>query len=43
VVAQQNISRLVTMEQYREVLMEACAGKIADVKPAEAGSRAEKA
>jgi hypothetical protein len=42
VVQQQNISRRVTMEQYRSVLQAACAGKIASVKPAEAGTRAEK-
>ncbi len=42
VVGQQNISRRVTMQQYREVLQAACAGKIADVKPDEAGARAEK-
>jgi hypothetical protein len=42
VVGQQNISRRVTMQQYREVLQAACAAKIADVKPAEAGARAEK-
>jgi hypothetical protein len=42
VVAQQNISRRVTMQQYREVLQAACAGKIADVRPAEPGARAEK-
>jgi Putative zinc dependent peptidase (DUF5700) len=35
-IGQQNISRRVTMPQYR-----ACAGKIADVKPAEPGARAE--
>lgn len=42
VVQQQNISRRVTMEQYRSVLQAACAGKIAVVKPAEAGTRAER-
>jgi hypothetical protein len=42
VVQQQNISRRVTMQQYREVLQAACAGKVAEVKPAEAGARAEK-
>ena len=42
VVQQQNISRRVTMEQYRSVLQAACAGKIATVKPAEAGTRAER-
>jgi hypothetical protein len=42
VVQQQNISRRVTMEQYRSVLQAACAGKIAAVKPAEAGTRAER-
>ena len=42
VVGQQNISRRVTAQQYREVLWAACAGKIADVKPAEPGARAEK-
>jgi Putative zinc dependent peptidase (DUF5700) len=42
VVEQQNISRRVTMEQYRGVLQAACAGQIAAVKPAEAGTRAER-
>jgi hypothetical protein len=42
VVQQQNISRRVTMEQYRSVLQAACARKIAVVKPAEAGTRAER-
>lgn len=42
VVQQQNISRGVTMEQYRGVLRAACAGKVAEVAPAEAGVRAEK-
>jgi hypothetical protein len=42
VVQQQNISRRVTMQQYREVLQAACAGKVGEVKPAEAGARAEK-
>jgi hypothetical protein len=42
VVEQQNISRRVTMEQYRSVLQAACARKIAVVKPAEAGTRAER-
>jgi hypothetical protein len=42
VVQQQNISRRVTMEQYRSVLQAACAGKIAAAKPTEAGTRAEK-
>jgi hypothetical protein len=42
VVQQQNISRRVTKQQYREVLQSACAGKVAEVKPAEAGARAEK-
>lgn len=42
VVAQQNISRRITMQQYRNVLVSACAGKIADVKPAEPGARAAK-
>jgi hypothetical protein len=42
VVQQQNISRRVTMEQYRGVLQAACAGKIAAVKSAEAGTRAER-
>jgi Putative zinc dependent peptidase (DUF5700) len=42
VVAQQNISRRVTMQQYREVLEAACAGSVADVGPAEPGARAEK-
>jgi hypothetical protein len=42
VVEQQNISRRVTVEQYRSVLQAACARKIAAVKPAEAGTRAER-
>src|SRR5208282_835360 len=42
VVQQQNISRRVTVQQYREVLQAACLGKVAEVKPAEAGARAEK-
>jgi len=42
VVQQQNISRHVTMQQYREVLQAACAGTIAQVKPAEPGTRAER-
>jgi len=42
VVQQQNISRRVSADQYRQVLQAACAGKIAEVKPAEAGARAEK-
>jgi hypothetical protein len=42
VVKQQNISRMVTMDQYRAVLQAACAGKNAVVKPAESGSRAQK-
>jgi hypothetical protein len=42
VLQQQNISRRVTAQQYREVLHAACVGKVADVKPAETGARAEK-
>jgi hypothetical protein len=42
VVQQQNTSRRVTVQQYRDVLRAACAGKIADVKPSEPGARAEK-
>jgi hypothetical protein len=42
VVQQQNISRRVTMQQYREVLRAACLGRVVEVKPAEAGARAEK-
>ncbi len=42
VVQQQNISRRVTLQQYKNVVEAACAGKIADVKPAEPGSRAER-
>lgn len=42
VVAQQNISRRVTMQQYREVLQAACAGKVAGAEPAGPGARAEK-
>ena len=42
VVKQQNISRTVTMPQYRGVLEAACGGKIAVVKAAEDGTRAER-
>jgi hypothetical protein len=42
VVQQQNISRRVTVQQYREVLEAACTGRVADVKPAEPGARAAK-
>jgi len=42
VVGQQNISRRVTVRQYRQVLEAACAGRIADVQPAELGTRGEK-
>jgi len=42
VIAQQNISRRVTTQQYREVLWAACEGKIPDVKPADTSARAEK-
>jgi Putative zinc dependent peptidase (DUF5700) len=42
VMQQQNISRRVTPEQYRTVLQAACNGKMADLKPAEPGARAEK-
>jgi hypothetical protein len=42
VVKQQNISRTVTMHQYRSVLEAACGGKIAVVKAAEDGTRAER-
>jgi hypothetical protein len=42
VVRQQNISRQVTSQQYRDVLQAACAGSIADVKPTKPGARAEK-
>jgi hypothetical protein len=42
VVKQQNISRTVTMQQYRSVLEAACGGKIAVVKAAEDGTRAER-
>jgi hypothetical protein len=42
IVSQQNISRQVTMQQYREVLQAACRGVIAEVKPAEPGARAAK-
>ena len=42
VVAQQNISRRVTMQQYRDVLRAACSGKVAQIRPAEPGARAEK-
>jgi hypothetical protein len=42
VVKQQNISRTVTIGQYRAVLEGACSGKITVVKPAESGTRAEK-
>ena len=42
VVKQQNISRTVTMNQYRSVLEAACGGKIAVVRAAEDGTRAER-
>ena len=42
VIAQQNISRRVTQQQFRDVLQAACSGKLTDVKPAEPGTRAEK-
>jgi hypothetical protein len=42
VVRQQNISRSVSMPQYRRVLEAACAGKVADVEPSKAGTRGEK-
>src|ERR1035438_3440542 len=42
VVQQQNISRRVTVQQYREVLEADCTGKVADVKSAEPGARAAK-
>ncbi len=42
VIQQQNISRQVTPEQYRAVLQAACTGKIADIKPAATGARAQK-
>ncbi len=42
VIQQQNISRRVTVHQYREVLQAACEGRIAEVKPIELGARAEK-
>jgi hypothetical protein len=42
VVAQQNISRRVMMQQYRDLLAAACAGRVAHVDPAEPGARAEK-
>jgi hypothetical protein len=42
VIAQQNISRRITAKQYREMLQAACSGKIADIKPAEPGARAQK-
>jgi hypothetical protein len=42
IVKQQNISRTVTMHQYRSVLEAACGGKIAVVKAAEDGTRAER-
>lgn len=42
VVAQQNISRSVTMPQYRDVFEAACAGKVAIVKQTVPGTRAEK-
>jgi hypothetical protein len=41
IVAQQNISRRVSMEQYRAVLQAACAGRVAKVLPLEPGTRAE--
>jgi Putative zinc dependent peptidase (DUF5700) len=42
VIKQQNISRTVTMNQYRSVLEAACGGKIAVVKAEEDGTRAER-
>jgi len=42
VIGQQNISRRVTKRQYREVLQAACSGKVAEIKRAEPGARAEK-
>lgn len=42
VISQQNISRRVTAEEYREVLEAACAGRIAAPKPAGTGERAQK-
>ena len=42
IIGQQNISRRITTAQYREVLVAACSGAVAHVKPFEAGARAEK-
>jgi hypothetical protein len=42
IVKQQNISRSVTRQQYRDVLEAACGGKLAALKPAAPGTRAEK-
>ena len=42
IVKQQNISRSVTRQQYRDVLKAACGGKLAALKPAAPGTRAEK-
>jgi hypothetical protein len=42
IVKQQNISRSVAMRQYRDVLEAACGGKLAAVKPAGPGTRAER-
>jgi hypothetical protein len=42
IIAQQNISRRITTDQYRDVLISACKGESADIKPADAGARALK-
>jgi hypothetical protein len=42
VIAQQNISRRITLAQYRATLLSACKGDIPYLQPSEPGSRAEK-
>ncbi|HUZ94363.1 MAG TPA: DUF5700 domain-containing putative Zn-dependent protease, partial [Edaphobacter sp.] len=42
IIGQQNISRRITTAQYRDVLIAACKGEVAQVEPSEAGARAEK-
>ncbi len=42
VIAQQNISRRITVAQYRAILVSACKGEIARLQPSEPGARAEK-
>src|SRR5581483_1330361 len=42
IIAQQNISRRITADQYRDVLISACKGEAADIKPSDPGARALK-